>query len=156
MHCDNAQGYGIAKPMPANEFPEWLNQYQANNEWIEFAKTPRNRQERELEILKLTTDQWRKRFIDNLGLTDLTKIDWPIMDTERSSCGTWVRRAIQEQLFEEKWIRSIDKIHNNIHDVAKRLKMEFIENKGRVKKAHIDTLENTCKQLHDFIDQRVA
>lgn len=153
MHCDNAQGYGIARPMPAKEIPNWLNKYQANNQWIEFSKVPRNRQERELEILKLTTAQWRKRFLDNLALTDLTKTDWPIMDTEKCSCGTWVRRAIQEQLFEEKWINNIDKIHNEIHDVAKKLKMEFLRNDGRVNKVHIDTLENTFKQLHDVIKQ---
>ena len=153
MHCDNAQGYGIAKPMPTNKFPKWLNQYQANEEWIEFAKTPRNKQERELEILKLTTGQWRKRFLDNLALTDLTKSDWPIMDSNKCSCGTWVRRAIQEQLFEEKWIAKIEALHTKIHSIANSLKTEFIENDGRVKKLQIDNLESTFDELTHYIDQ---
>jgi len=153
MHCDNAQGYGIAKPMPAKEIPNWLNQYQANEEWIEFAKTPRNKQERELEILKLTTGQWHKHFLDNLALTDLTKSDWPIMDSNKCSCGTWVRRAIQEQLFEEKWIEKIDALHTKIHSIANSLKTEFIENDGRVKKLQMDNLESTFDELTHYIDQ---
>ena len=30
MGCDIAQGYGIAKPMPASEFPAWVQQWQAH------------------------------------------------------------------------------------------------------------------------------
>ncbi|HIF17953.1 MAG TPA: EAL domain-containing protein [Cycloclasticus sp.] len=34
MGCINAQGFGIAKPMPADEMAQWLENYQPNQQWI--------------------------------------------------------------------------------------------------------------------------
>jgi EAL domain-containing protein (putative c-di-GMP-specific phosphodiesterase class I) len=30
-HCDEAQGYYYARPMPANQFADWLKNWQAAN-----------------------------------------------------------------------------------------------------------------------------
>jgi diguanylate cyclase (GGDEF)-like protein/PAS domain S-box-containing protein len=38
MGCDAAQGYGIAKPMPAVEIPKWLSSYIPNQQWLGNAK----------------------------------------------------------------------------------------------------------------------
>jgi len=34
--CDKAQGFGIAKPMPAVELDSWLESYEPNQEWVGF------------------------------------------------------------------------------------------------------------------------
>jgi EAL domain-containing protein (putative c-di-GMP-specific phosphodiesterase class I) len=33
LGCDKGQGYGIARPMPAAEFPTWVAQWQAPASW---------------------------------------------------------------------------------------------------------------------------
>lgn len=33
LGCYQAQGYGIAKPMPANNIPNWIKQWQSNKNW---------------------------------------------------------------------------------------------------------------------------
>jgi diguanylate cyclase (GGDEF)-like protein/PAS domain S-box-containing protein len=33
LGCHLAQGYGISKPMPAQDFPKWLSHWEHNNEW---------------------------------------------------------------------------------------------------------------------------
>ena len=38
LGCMNAQGYGIARPMPAEELIPWLEEYQPYSEWISYAK----------------------------------------------------------------------------------------------------------------------
>lgn len=38
MGCELAQGYGISRPMPAKDLPTWLNNYQANEEWVALGK----------------------------------------------------------------------------------------------------------------------
>ena len=34
MGCEEAQGYGIAKPMPAKNIPNWLSHYIPNKDWL--------------------------------------------------------------------------------------------------------------------------
>jgi len=33
LGCELAQGYGIAKPMPANDVPAWVNEWRSDSEW---------------------------------------------------------------------------------------------------------------------------
>ncbi|MEQ8659681.1 MAG: hypothetical protein RLW62_02570, partial [Gammaproteobacteria bacterium] len=35
--CRRAQGYGIARPMPAHEFPRWVAAYRAPAAWQNMA-----------------------------------------------------------------------------------------------------------------------
>jgi len=37
MGCELAQGYGIAKPMPAHHIPIWLAQWSTDTKWLELA-----------------------------------------------------------------------------------------------------------------------
>ncbi|WP_445367788.1 EAL domain-containing protein [Methylomonas sp. BW4-1] len=34
LGCDNAQGYGIARPMPAGDLQEWIRNWLPNQEWL--------------------------------------------------------------------------------------------------------------------------
>ncbi|MBE9532887.1 MAG: EAL domain-containing protein, partial [Proteobacteria bacterium] len=34
MGCNEAQGFGISRPLPAEDFPDWLSHYTPNQEWI--------------------------------------------------------------------------------------------------------------------------
>ncbi|MEH6652365.1 MAG: EAL domain-containing protein [Motiliproteus sp.] len=39
MGCDQAQGYGIARPMVATAIPEWVLEWQPDSAWREFTET---------------------------------------------------------------------------------------------------------------------
>ncbi len=34
MGCELAQGYGIARPMPADDIPEWISNWKADDVWV--------------------------------------------------------------------------------------------------------------------------
>jgi EAL domain-containing protein (putative c-di-GMP-specific phosphodiesterase class I) len=38
MGCELAQGYGISRPMPANDIPAWVEGWQPYEQWIEHKK----------------------------------------------------------------------------------------------------------------------
>ena len=40
LGCDNAQGYGIARPMPAHQVPEWVACWRPDVRWQQRDKAP--------------------------------------------------------------------------------------------------------------------
>jgi EAL domain-containing protein (putative c-di-GMP-specific phosphodiesterase class I) len=35
LGCELAQGYGIARPMPADDIPEWIFSWKVDDSWLE-------------------------------------------------------------------------------------------------------------------------
>lgn len=120
MGCEEAQGYGIAKPMPANDFPQWLNEYHPNQDWLICGNKYRSPKETKLELFKLMTKHWKDHFTSNIQSPQ--KIEhWPIINNKRCPCGTWLKRAKQEQLFTAEDINQLDNAHNTMHLIANDL-----------------------------------
>jgi len=40
MGCRLGQGYGIAKPMPAEQLAEWIDDWKRNAAWLNLDKKP--------------------------------------------------------------------------------------------------------------------
>ena len=49
MGCKEAQGYGISKPMPAGDFPQWLNEYVPNKAWMHMGNKKWSRKENKIK-----------------------------------------------------------------------------------------------------------
>ena len=50
MGCDKAQGYGIARPMPVNDFNNWLMLYQPNKDWLAWASENHDQKESKYKV----------------------------------------------------------------------------------------------------------
>lgn len=66
MGCQEAQGFGIAKPMPADDILEWLNNYMPNQEWLLYNNMYRSDKEKKVKLFKLVSKHWMGKFIGNL------------------------------------------------------------------------------------------
>lgn len=125
MGCEEAQGYGIAKPMPAKLIPQWLEDYRPNEKWLSLGKTNRTDRENKLELFRLLTEHWNNSFINNIQLLPETVVHWPIMDGEHCSCGAWFAREKQEALFRGKGLNQLDKAHDKLHLVAYNIYLQY-------------------------------
>ena len=125
MGCEQAQGYGIAKPMPAGEFPTWLSNYTPNQEWLHYGNKYHTAKENKLKLFRLVTEHWKDRFISNIQSAPETVEHWPIMDSKHCPCSVWIKREKQEQLFEEEGLKRLDKAHQLLHLKAHTLLFQF-------------------------------
>jgi len=121
MGCHQAQGYGIAKPIPADDFSEWLSNYRPNQEWIACANKARSNKENKVKLFRLVTEQWIGKFKAGVNVSTDVSSHLPIMNSEQCHCGAWIRRGKQEQLFERKWLDKLTETHGSVHFIANEL-----------------------------------
>lgn len=133
MGCYEAQGYGIARPMPADQVPGWLNSYTPNEAWLACSNKERSLKESKIKLLRLTTEQWYKKFESKILETEKDDINWPISCHTKCHLGNWLQRAKQEQLFDEIWVKKLDEEHVLMHNMAEDI--FHIYQEGRVDEA---------------------
>jgi len=130
MGCEEAQGYGIAKPMPADVFPQWTKDYKPKPEWLLRGNKQGTIKENKVELFRLVSQQWTDSFINNIQSSPESVEHWPIMNNKRCSCGTWIKRARQEQLFAESSLEQLEKTHDALHLTAQTMQLQYREVNG--------------------------
>ena len=146
MGCNNAQGYGISRPIPALDFPHWLTNYTPNQEWISYANKDHTKKEKKITILNLSLLQFQQNFESNLQLPLNSFGKNPILNRNECHCGVWIEQAIQDQLFDKNWLATLEKAHIAMHDIADNLLNQYEE--GNVTEAR-----SGLKDFHEAIEQ---
>lgn len=146
MGCEEAQGYGIAKPMPANDYPLWLSNYRPNKEWQQCGNKHRSIKEKKVELFRLVARQWQETFINTIQSTPEAIDHWPIMNSKNCACGTWIKRARQEQLFAAESLKQLDKAHNALHLVAHSLLQQYQD-------GHVDSAREGLPEFQTSFDK---
>jgi len=125
MGCEEAQGYGIAKPMPANKYHQWLNDYTPNKEWLLCGNKHRTVKENKIILFKLLTEHWKNRFIENIQSSPEDVEHWPIMNSKHCPCGSFIQRGVQEQLFEPEGLEKLNQAHEALHITAHAFQLQY-------------------------------
>ena len=139
MGCQQAQGYGIAKPMSAAALSKWLSDYIPNQTWITCSKKEHNNKQKNLKIFKLITTQWKDKLRKQILLPPNNKIVWPILDNQLCHCGNWTFLRKQEQLFTEEEMQQLENAHDKIHKIAYSLQLKY--QAGELESARADLAE---------------
>jgi len=125
MGCKDAQGYGIAKPMPADLFPNWLKDYQPNEAWVSCASQTLSTKENKLKLFRLVIEKWQTKFEETVLSQAGTMVENPIMNHSKCHCGKWIQRAKKEQLFEKEWLDKFEQSHQLAHAIADDLLSKY-------------------------------
>ncbi|NOQ64915.1 MAG: EAL domain-containing protein [Methyloprofundus sp.] len=140
MGCEKAQGYGIAKPMPAANIPSWLEQYTPNQEWSNRATQKHTLKERKIEIFKLTTRQWLDQFSHTILSTTQQLGRLPLLEKTECPGGAWIKRAEQEQLFDPHWLSQVTQAHDILHLLAHEIESTYQAGDREVAKDQLSEL----------------
>lgn len=127
MGCDMAQGYVIAKPMPASECQQWFSDYQPNQQWKEHAEKTLDAEQTILHLMRLQGSHWLDDVIRNLQ-SDPDKVEhWPLMNHKKSHFMHWLELAKKQNLFNEVWRENIKLAYTELYHEASSLKYQFQE-----------------------------
>ncbi|NOR69651.1 MAG: EAL domain-containing protein [Methylomarinum sp.] len=152
MGCHKAQGYGISRPIPADQLPDWLHNYKPNQLWIACGNKNYSEKERRIEIFKLIIKQWTQKIETSLQSKNSNTQHWPIMDSKKCQCGIWINRARQDQLFNAKDLDDLDAQHDVMHQLAITLmkqylaKIDITDDQLKTLKSSIKTLKSTLQK----------
>jgi len=145
MGCDKAQGYGIARPMPAKDFDNWLMSYQPNEDWLVWASESHHQKESKLKFFDIALQH---------EFTALSKrISSPLMQEDEQSkrnknsvCLGWLSSKKQDTLFCKAWLAELESAYQLMHQSAEALYQHQLNSKAD------NTISNIEKIKRSFDD----
>jgi hypothetical protein len=152
MQCEHAQGYGIAKPMPADKFYEWLNEYQPNQVWLTHGEKNYSPKERKLILFKVISNHWKDNFVNILQNSSSRVQCYPLIDLDHSYVNDWLRRTQQTQLFAKLWLQKLESLHHEAFIIADRLLNQYQQ--GELESINVQLSEFNTKfdEINHAID----
>ena len=155
MGCELAQGYEIAKPMPANDIYKWSTNQVANEKWLKWGREKHTELQSKIALFELTCSWWKNHFVTNILLEPTMIRDWPIMDNRQCHCGRWIERAKREKIFDHELIYQLDIFHKEIHARANELRMMYEAGNHDQAKRGLVKMESTFENMQALLTEYI-
>jgi len=150
MGCDNAQGYGIARPMPADDFILWLDNYTPNNAWMTYNDQTQTPVEKRVNLLHLIINQWVKQLTNHLNSKDDATV-WMGLDQEKCHCSYWISRESKEHLFSKQWLNKLHHAHEKMHQIAQQLFHQGNEIDKDLARTNLDNMHSSINDVYAIL-----
>jgi diguanylate cyclase (GGDEF)-like protein/PAS domain S-box-containing protein len=120
LGCDEAQGFGIARPMPAAELPAWVDNFRPDDLWSSAAAFRWSREDLPLLIAEVEHRRWKKNlyaWLDDNG-------EPPLISENDCRFGRWCGSPLSQRYAGIDGFAELVNIHSQIHALGKRLMSE--------------------------------
>lgn len=153
MGCDLAQGYGIARPMAAEQLPDWIRNFRADPAWAHAGNLQLSRQNTALVFAEAEHRRWLAAlvaFVEEKNLAD------PTLDLEECRFSEWLHGYGQSTYSHLAKFSAVESNHSAIHVLGKNLAYlctlnQYSEARDRLPELS-DLVDNFIKSLHRFIE----
>ncbi|MDD4882042.1 MAG: EAL domain-containing protein, partial [Gallionellaceae bacterium] len=110
--CELAQGYGIARPMPASDVPAWITTWQPGKSWLN--RPPRSRDDLPILFAAVEHRAWIREVETYLKQAG----DVPTMDHHACRFGAWLVAEGQARYGHQENFQAIVTLHQEVHEYA--------------------------------------
>ncbi len=155
MGCFLAQGYAIARPMPADSLQAWISSYLPHPSWTAYAKQPQTPANISAMLLRIESDQWIKRLEACLQSPQGSSPHWPVMRYDACHCGRWVLRARKEGIFPPELLNRIDEAHQKMYRIGTTLMRQFIDGQLDAVRSKSPELLQAHQEIGRILDEMV-
>ena len=146
MGCEWGQGYAIARPMPAQDFPHWMGTWVAPASWQTIQPVSRDR----LPLLYAAVEH-RAWFSTVTSYLSGTLDKPPEQDIQRCHIGLWLNQGGRDELAGVDVDHTIDALHGDVHRLVDEL--IALRRDGRVDEVQART--GVLHRLHDQFLERL-
>jgi len=142
------QGYAIARPMPAEAIPQWLNTWHPDPSWLHCR--PVNRDDLPIILATVEHRAWVAQLTRYLhGERDAM----PTLDANQCRFSDWLQRDAQSRLGDRPPFKAIEPLHDELHDRARELIL--LKQQGRPETA-IERLNELYSLRDSLIDHLMS
>ena len=144
LGCDMAQGFGIAHPMPAEQLPEWIDQFRPDELWSLATAFQWSRDDLPMLIAEVDHKRWIKTLHayldDRSGQAPL-----PPLDNHSCRFGRWYYKHNGQRYAHLDSFRAVEATHNDLHETSSR--MVRLHEAG--KHAEVDAMKPELERLNE-------
>ena len=121
LGCDHAQGYGIARPMPAEDIGHWLKTFRPAEEWLRAAELRLDREDFPLLAMEVEHRRWVAQISTAVEKRDPTLLPERVPDHRSCNFGRWLQGEGHTQYHALPEFKALNKPHREVHRIGQRI-----------------------------------
>lgn len=135
LGCDLAQGYGIARPMPAEAVPDWVANFRPDPQWSLWADTDWGMVDFPLLVAQYDHLKWVHRIALHVEGSGLHLNQPELTDHQQCRFGNWYYGQGRHRYGHLDRFREIEKVHDDVHRLGNEIVR--LRQQGQVDKARL-------------------
>ena len=149
LGCDMAQGFGIARPMPAGQLPAWVAQFRPDELWGSTTAFNWSREDIPMLIAGVDHTRWMKKLYACLADEDGRQ---PAPELDENACrfGRWYTSPKAQRYAAIKEFNELAEIHRQIHQLGRQL----LDRRNTPEQASLlEAVEKQSQTLTDYLQR---
>ncbi|MCA6063780.1 bacteriohemerythrin [Thalassolituus marinus] len=142
LGCELGQGYGIARPMRAEDLPEWVRHWQASHAWrevkpVDFHNLPLLHAEVEHRHWVNQLEQWLRGDIESL----------PVLESTQCKVGRWIENNGWNRFRDNPVFTQLVADHERLHHLGEKV----VDARARSDEAKVHEMLSNAYEYRDRV-----